>query len=274
MRAALLLLLAVLPLVAASEAYVVLLDWEEGRSLVGTSVLAMSPAAERFPFDVDACHRHLLLDLLYGPSELAADVEGVGGAGLAYEFLVETWAGGTRLSQVRVRDPGYGFALGTAETTGVHEVRLSLANGADVEWQLRVRGRAAVEDLACEPRVVVNEVEANPPGADAGAEWVELYNADAATSVDLSLWTLRSTHGETRELTLPQGTLLDPGARLQIVFPTQLLDNADESVVLIDAFGRVRDGTPVASDHEDDARTWQRQVDGGDAWTFADATPP
>lgn len=272
MRAALLLLLAALPLSAAGEAYVVLVDWEEGRSLAGTSVLAMSPVAHRFAFDVDACHRHLLLDLLYGPQEIAADVDGVGSVGLAYEFLVETWANATRVSQLRVRDPGYGYPLGTTDAAGAHEVRLSLANGADVEWQLRVRGRAVVGDLACEPLVVVTEVEANPPGADAGAEWVELHNADPATSVDLSLWTLRSTHGETRELTLPDGTLLAPGARLQVVFPSQFLDNADESLTLADAFGRARDATPVASDQEDDARTWQR--DGEEAWTFADATPP
>lgn len=274
MRAALLLVVLALPLVAGGDAYVVLLDWQEGRALAGTTVLAMSPVADRFAFDVDACHRQLLLDLLYGPAEVGADVEGVGSVALAYEFLVETWRGDERLSQVRVREPGYGYALGVADASGAHEVRVSLANGADVEWQLRVRGHAVADELACEARVVVNEVEANPAGADAGAEWVELHNADALETVDLSLWTLRSTHGDTRALTLPDGLLLAPGARVRIDFPTQFLDNAEESVVLVDAFGRTRDVTPTASDLEDDQRTWQREVDGGETWVFANATPP
>lgn len=274
MRAALLLLVVGLPLVAAAEPYVVLVDWQERHSVAGTTVLAMSPLAERFAFDADACHRQLLLDLLYAPEDAGADVEGVGSFALGYEFLVETWRADERLTQARVRQPGYGHPLGTLDAPGAHEVRVSLANGADVSWQLRLRARETVGDLACEPRVVVNEVEADPPGADAGAEWVELYNADAAEAVDLSLWTLRSTHGVANELTLPDGTLLAPGARLQVVFPAQFLDNEGESVVLVDAFHRVRDTTPVASDQHDDLRSWQRAVDGGDAWAFQPATPP
>lgn len=264
-----------LPLATAVEPFVVLLDWREGHSLVGTTVLVMSPAAERFPFDVDACHRNLLLDLLYDPQELEADVPGVGEFATRYEFLVEIWHADERVSQQRVRTSNYGVPLGVTAAAGEHELRLSLANGANVDWALRVRGRSIQEELACYPRVVVNEVEANPAGIDRGNEWVELYNADPIEEVDLSAWVLRSTHGVTNEWKLPGGTLLAPGARLQVVFAGgQFLDNEAESVELVDFSGLLRDKTPMASDSTNDGRTWQRTSDGGSDWLFAAGTPP
>jgi hypothetical protein len=273
-RVALLALLLVSPLALAAEEYVVLLDWQSGRSVAGASVLVMSPAAASFPFEVDACHRRLLLDLLYDPAQLEMEAEGVGSFELAYEFLVEAWAGEARLAQQRVRYSGYDHALGLADAAGTHELRISLANGVDVAWEARVRGRAVHEGLDCLPRVVVNEVEANPPGVDAGAEWIELFNADPSETVDLSLWRILSTHGETADLVIPEGVLIAPGARLLIAFDAQFLDNEDESVLLLDAFGVQRDATPVASDLANDDRTWQRVPDGADAWSFGPATPP
>ena len=267
--------LLALPAAAASDGYAVLLDWQEGHTLVGTTVLLTSPLAPRFPFEVDACHRHILVDLLYEPAEANVTAEGFGEAELSYEFLVELWRADALVSTQRVRTSGYGYPMGLTSAPGAHELRVSLANGADVSWDLRVRGRAVVGELACLPRVVVNEVEADPAGPDAGKEWVELYNADPEETADLSLWTLRSTHGVTQSLTLPSGTTLAPGARLVIVFSAgQFLDNEDESVELLDAFGQLRDATPVASDQQNDARTWQRSPDGGQTWVFENGTPP
>lgn len=274
-RLALALAVLALPAAGAVEAYVVLLDWQEGYSAVGTTPLLLTPLAARFPFDVDACHRTLLLDLLYDPAEGGASVDGVGEAAILYDFLVEAWRGDDLVSRQRIRTPGYGNALGLTDAAGAHELRVSLANGANVAWEARVRGRSIPDELACLPRVVVNEVEANPAGADAGHEWVELYNADASESVDLSLWTLSSTRGVTEQLVLPSGTVLAPGARALVTFTEgQFLDNDNESVVLTDAFGMIRDATPVASDLENDQRTWQRTTDGANAWHFAPATPP
>lgn len=267
--------LLALPAASAIDPYVVLLDWQEGHALVGTTKLAPSPVASRYAFEAGPCHRNLLLDLLYDPQELAVEVEGVGEAALVYDFFAELRRGDALVGTYRVPTPGYGHRLGLIQTPGPHELTLWLANGADVSWDIRVRGREVPGELACEPRVVVNEVEANPSGPDAGSEWVELYNADAGETVDVSLWTLRTTHGATSDWTLPGDTVLPPGGRLKILFGGgQFLDNVDESVILVDAFGLQRDATPMLTDGEDDARTWQRAPDGGADWVFAAATPP
>lgn len=268
MRVLALLLLVALPVALASEPYVTLVDWVEGDSLVGTTRLAMSPLAERFPFDVDACHRVLLLDLLYEPDEGGADAPGVGEVFLQFDFLVEVWRGDTRLSQRLVQDPAYGHGLGTTPAAGAHEVRLSLANGADVSWELRVRGREVFGELACEPRVVLNEVELDPAGPDAGAQWVEVLNA-ADMSVDMSGWTIEADGGVVHAFA--QGASLGPGERVVVAFDAALPHAA--TLALFDGLGNVRDPGAALADADDDARTWQRAPDGGDAWSFAAGTP-
>lgn len=265
--------LAMLPAVSAQEAYVVLLDWQEGRTLVGTTSVAMSPLAPEYALPVDACHRTLLIDLLYDPDGARADQEGAGSVFLGYDWLVELLQDGAVVAESRIRNPGYGFPIATVDDAGAYTLRLSLANGVDVSWQLRVRAREVLGELACEPRVVVNEVELNPPGIDAGHEWVEIHNA-GSQGADLSLWTLRAKHGTPAELVLPEGTWLEPGARLVVTFASgQALDNVDEQLDLLDAFGRLRDATPLLADGQNDTRTWQRVGDGGAAWQFAASTP-
>ena len=273
-RLYLLVALLALPAASAGEAYVVLLDWREGHSLAGTTTLAISPLADRFGFDATPCHRALLLDLLYTPEELLAGVDGVGEVALSYEFLTEVWRGDERVSSVRVREPRYGIPLGTTDAAGPHELRLSLANGADVEWDVRVRGRELPDEPACWPQIRINEIEANPPGVDAGNEWLELYNADAEAH-ELGGWVIVATHNATVSVTLPAGLRLDPGARALVAFKDgQTLDNYEEVVELRDGLGRLIDVTPALTDGENDARTWQRSPDGADAWVFATATPP
>jgi hypothetical protein len=269
---ALFLVFALLPLATAGDPYVVLVDWQSGRALVGTTVLAMSPVADVFPFDVDTCHRTILVDLLYDPQEVGIDATGVGEVFLSYEFLVELWSNGTRVGAGRVREPAYGISMATTEAAGPHEIRLSLANGADVTWQLRVRASSIPGDLACEPRIVINEVELNPPGPDASNEWVELFNA-GDEGADLSLWRMTATHGAPVDLMLPEGTWLDAGARVVVPFTSgQALDNADEVIELVDAFMRPRDQTPALTDAQNDAHTWQRTGDGGVEWQFVIGT--
>lgn len=265
--------LALLPQVSAGEPYVILLDWHEGRSLVGTTSLAMSPIADRFLFEVDRCHRNLLLDLLYDPAETGAEVERVGALFIDHDFLVEVSSDGALVGESRIRNPGYGHPLGTLALEGPYELRLSLANGADVSWQLRLRGSSVFGELACEHRIVVTEIEANPPGPDAGAEWIELYNA-GDVGADLSKWTLTTTQGAVSALSLPDGTWLDAGARLVVPFTAgEALDNVGGSIIVTDAFGRVRDTTPELDDTMDDDRTWQRGPELASGWSFANATP-
>ncbi|MHA1742406.1 MAG: lamin tail domain-containing protein [Candidatus Thorarchaeota archaeon] len=66
--------------------------------------------------------------------------------------------------------------------------------------------------------LVINEVEQNPPGIDAGNEWVELYNPTPA-SVVLTGWTLSTRHGRT--VTIRLSGSIDPcGCRVIRVLET------------------------------------------------------
>lgn len=262
----------VAPFASAGETYAVLLDWQHGDSIVGTTTLAMSPLAPRFAFDVDDWRREILVDLLYSPTEGGAAVPGVGQAFIRYDFLVEIWSDSGLIGEHRIREPAYGARLGVAPTGGPHEVRLSLANGANVSWDLRVRGHAVFNELACEPRIVLNEIEANPPGTDAGREWVEIHNA-GSEMVDLFGWRIRATHGAPAELVLGPDSTLAAGERMVLQWKGgQALDNEDEIVELVDEFGRLRDVTPALTDTANDVRTWQRATDGSPGWVFASGT--
>ena len=53
------------------------------------------------------------------------------------------------------------------------------------------------------PKIYINEVELNPPGNDNSLtvkEWIELYNPNDF-DVDLSGWTISTTHGVTVTIT-------------------------------------------------------------------------
>lgn len=139
--------------------------------------------------------------------------------------------------------------------------------GADATWALGIRGW-----LQHEGCVLVSEVEANPGGADAGNEWVELANLGFG-DVDVSGWTIRTTHGAPAALTLPAGTTIAGGGRLVVTFPTQFLDNEDEVVVLEAVDGVELARTPALSDGADDARTHQLAMPDGATWAFLAGTP-
>ena len=117
--------------------------------------------------------------------------------------------------------------------------------------------------------VLINEYEQNPPGTDAGHEWVELFNP-TADAVSLSGWTIETMHGVQRCDDLGD-ILLMPHTRLVYTFSKQALDNEGEgkfpimeSVVLRDSTGKRVDSTPWTVDSKDDARSWQRSFDGSD----------
>jgi len=108
------------------------------------------------------------------------------------------------------------------------------------------------------PKILINEVELNPCGNDLHSdvyEWVELYNP-TDDDIDLSGWTLSTTHGKTVTVYL-SGVIKSHG---YYVYRRgkQWLDNENESVVLKDPYGFEIDSTPLLSDNDNDAYTWQR----------------
>jgi len=109
--------------------------------------------------------------------------------------------------------------------------------------------------------LVINEVEQNPPGKDAGNEWVELYNPTPA-SIVLTGWTLSTRHGRT--VTIRLSGSMDPYGYRVIGYWKQWLDNEDEQVVLKDSKGRIIDQTPILTDTENDERSWSRYPNGVD----------
>jgi len=124
--------------------------------------------------------------------------------------------------------------------------------------------------------VIINEVEANPAGDDAGNEWVELYNP-SNTAVDISGWQVSSTKGQTANITISQGTILQAGKYKIITYSSQWIDNEDEQMILYDSSDHEIDRTKVFFDITNDDRTIQRYPNGGDTdsnsdWSFRSGT--
>ena len=124
--------------------------------------------------------------------------------------------------------------------------------------------------------ILINEMEQNPAGTDAGSEWVELYNPTSNT-VDIGDWTLSTTAGTAVSLTIPSGTSIEAGGYRVYTHSSQWLDNEDESVILRDATGNEVDRTPILSDTYNDGRSWQRYPNGEDTnstsdWSFRSST--
>jgi hypothetical protein len=128
--------------------------------------------------------------------------------------------------------------------------------------------------LASVNHVVINEVELNPPENDnylTVEEWVELYNP-TDTYVDISGWTLSTTHGTTETFTIPQGTVLASHSYSVFWSGSQWLDNDDESVVLRDNGSTEVDRTSTKSDNDNNSLSWQRYPNGEDNWSFRSST--
>jgi len=113
--------------------------------------------------------------------------------------------------------------------------------------------------------VVINEVEPNPAGDDSGNEWVELYNA-GTEAVDIGDWQIVTRHGRTASVTVPYGTVIQPGQFLVFYRSKQWIDNKDEVVELRNASGGLVDSTCVLNDSSDCGTTWARVPDGSNNW--------
>lgn len=125
--------------------------------------------------------------------------------------------------------------------------------------------------------IVINEIEQNPYGTDAGNEWVELYNP-TTSDVNLDGWKLSTTHGITVTVTLC-GTIPANGYFVY-THTEQWLDNEDESVTLRDPSLNEIDRTPYLTEPyriDNGYYSWQRYPNGKDTdsdsdWEFRAST--
>jgi PKD repeat protein len=117
--------------------------------------------------------------------------------------------------------------------------------------------------------ILINEFEQNPPGADSGNEWIELYNT-APTFINISGFTI--TNGDNDSLSF-NGSISANGYFL-INLTTQWLDNSDENISLFNGTELI-DRTVTASDSSDDTRAWARCPNGraDSNWSFVENTP-
>ncbi|MEM4263183.1 MAG: lamin tail domain-containing protein, partial [Thermoplasmata archaeon] len=122
-------------------------------------------------------------------------------------------------------------------------------------------------------QLVINEVELNPAGTDAGREWVEIYNP-LEREIELKGYSLETMHGEIASLPL-DGVIAPRGYRV-FTFSKTSLDNGDpgdsfafgDSIALLNPDGDALDITPVISDTTSNSDTWHRSWDGAPKWVF------
>jgi endonuclease YncB( thermonuclease family) len=117
--------------------------------------------------------------------------------------------------------------------------------------------------------VVINELELNPSGADAGFQFVELFNP-TTEAIDLTGWRLMPSQGFT--ITIPSGLVIPAGGVGVIQASVQFLNNQNEVVQLQDPNGNVVDTSPLLSDTEDDNRCWAQVPNGSNNWVFQTCT--
>ena len=129
--------------------------------------------------------------------------------------------------------------------------------------------------------VVINEVEMNPAGSDAGIgvggsgnesksvegasgaqEYVELYNS-SSQKIDLSGWLLVPS-AEWKTYTIPENTMIEPDSFLAFTHVNFWFNNFGDTVSLYDNSGNLIDETPLLVDKDDSATSWQRLTDGFD----------
>lgn len=82
--------------------------------------------------------------------------------------------------------------------------------------------------------IIINEILPSPEGPDAEEEWIELFNENDF-EVDISLWQLTDTVGQTKTYTFPQGTKLSAQAFLVLTRPETgitLNNNGEELKIL------------------------------------------
>jgi hypothetical protein len=116
-------------------------------------------------------------------------------------------------------------------------------------------------------KVIINEIELNPPGTDYGNEWLELYNP-TSSSIDLSGWKIYTSGG--RVYKIPDYTIIAPNSYIVVSFKMIFLNNENEYVILKDSTGAIVDQSPTISDVANNEYTWQRYPNSKDTDTSGD----
>jgi len=135
--------------------------------------------------------------------------------------------------------------------------------------------------VAVEWGLMITEVEMNPAGADAGAEWIEILNA-SNDPVSLAGWEVSvssgCTAGENRcWQSLPSDIAVAPWEYHVFTLPAEgLEDSVGWRVSLRDPSGAIISQTaPGLKDTVSNYMTWQRIPDGSlldSSWVYADNT--
>ena len=145
----------------------------------------------------------------------------------------------------------------------------------------------AISQSSPEFGIVINEVELNPKGSDAGygtggsginsktttglsgaQEYVELYNTSDET-IDISGWSIVPS-ATWKSLVIPGNTLIEPNSFLAFTYVNFWFKDFGETVTLVDNMGDVIDETPLLKDNDDESTTWQRVTDGLDTDSTSD----
>lgn len=234
----------------------------------------------RYEVAVDQCHRLLSFSLQYEPENVTVSPRG-NSIGLGYTFRVEIRNETLGYSRVMdVPSPGDDFRLGVVPSGATYTLDVRMRSGGDVNWTFSLRGLDVLRfspsewEPAC-AMIRISELEANPPGTDAGHEWLELRNEEFS-DVDVSGWTLATLHGEKKSLVLPPNTTIAADGFLVVNFSAgQFLDNVDEAVVLTNRWQVEADRTAFLTDAENDGRTnqWVELPGASFVWTLKEGTP-
>ena len=157
----------------------------------------------------------------------------------------------------------------------VWSVWFTLADQAGVVTLKDPNGKviAAYEYPNSVSKVVINEVELNPQGAEKGNEWVELYNP-SAQAVDVSGWSLGALKGTSVKLNVPLDAVIPAQGFIVVQVGIEFLNDQGEVLELRKPDGSLADRTPEAGlmDLLDDDRCWARAVDAGVGWAFQGCT--
>jgi hypothetical protein len=163
-------------------------------------------------------------------------------------------------------DQNYDWSNTLFKNRAGESLNLAVNSVADVLYTLYDQAQA-VQSVTS--HIVINEVEANPAGTDAGNEWVELYNP-MATNVNIIGWSLSTTAGVTKTVSIPSGTTIQANGYYVVTYGSQWLDNSGESVILRNAGRTEVDRTPSLDDAKNDGNTWQRYPNGVDTDSVSD----
>ncbi|NMI83410.1 MAG: lamin tail domain-containing protein [Candidatus Nitrosopelagicus brevis] len=124
-------------------------------------------------------------------------------------------------------------------------------------------------------KILINEVETNPPGSDT-SEFVELYNP-TSIDIDVSGWTI-SPSATWKAYEIPDGTIISSNSFAAFTHVNFWFKDFGETITLSDTSGNLIDETPLIEDLENNNFSWQRTTDGFDTdsnsdWELKRMTP-